>query len=150
MSSLFSICQQVKIFKGSETYALWQNYFVGETVDGHEFQPFSVSTIQVNRSADEGGIVIEGPSSFRLLTQFETSVNDQHIVEAKLLQQAGSITTPSFDNFQVIAMFTGVALTMTNNLTGVRLSVGSAIDAVSGDVPGRKITLADVRVLPKI
>ena len=150
MSSLFSICQQIRIFKGSETYALWQNYFSNVTIEGYEFQPFSVSTIQVNRSADEGGIVIEGPATYRFLTQFETSVNDQHIIEAKLLQQAGSITTPSFGNFQVIAMFTGVALTMTNNLTGVRLSVGSAIDAISGDVPGRKLTLSDVRELPRI
>lgn len=150
MSSLFSICQQLKIYKGNETYAKWQNYFVGETVDGYEFQPFSVSTIQVSRSADEGGVNIEGPSSFRLLTQFEASVNDQHLVEIKLLQQNGSIIQPSFDNFQQIAKFTGVALTMTNNLTGAQLAVGTAIDAISGNVPGRKITIADVRELPKL
>ena len=150
MSQVFSLCQQVKIFKGQETYALWQNYFANETVDGYEFQPFSASAIQVNRSADEGGIVIEGPSTYRLLTQFEASVNDQHIVEVRLLQQAGTVTTSSFSNFQLIGMFTGVALTMTNNLTGLRLSVGTAIDAISGNVPGRKITLADVGELPKV
>ena len=149
MSTLVSVCQQIRIFKEGTTYARWQNYFGDEVVDGFEFQPFSVSTIQVNRSADEGGVVIEGPSTFRLLTQFETSVNDQHIVEVKLLQQTGSVTTPSFGSFQVIAMFTGVALTMTNNLTQARLSVGSAIDAISGNVPGRKITLADIGELPK-
>lgn len=150
MSSLFSICQQVKISKGGQTYAQWQNYFSNVTVEGYEFQPFSVSTIQVNRSADEGGITIEGPATYRFLTQFEASVNDQHVVEVKLLQQSGSVTQPSFGSFQEVAMFTGVALTMTNNLTGVRLSVGSAIDAITGDVPGRKLTLSDVRELPKI
>ena len=150
MSFTYSLLQQVRIFKDDVDYAKWQNYFVHDTVDGYEFQPFSVSTIQVNRSADEGGIQLEGPSSYRLLDQFETAVNDQHIVEVRLMQVAGTITEPSFANFYQIAMFTGVALTMTNNLTGVRLSVGSAIDAVSGDVPGRKITLADVRLLPQI
>jgi hypothetical protein len=150
MSTLVSVCQQIRIFKEGTTYARWQNYFGDEVVDGFEFQPFSVSTIQVNRSADEGGVVIEGPSTFRLLTQFETSVNDQHVIEVKLLQQTGSVTTPSFGSFQVIAMFTGVALTMTNNLTQARLSVGSAIDAVSGDAPGRKLTLAEIGELPKI
>lgn len=150
MSAVYSLCQQLRIFKGSETYGLWQNYFVGSTVGGFEFQPFTVSTIQVNRSADEGGITIEGPASYRFITQFETAVNDQHIIEVKLLQQNGSIIQESFDNFYQIAMFTGVALSMSNNLTQVRLSVGSAIDAVSGDVPGRKIALADVGQLPKL
>ena len=148
MSFTYSLLQQVRIFKNDVEYGKWQNYFVHDTVDGYEFQPFSVSTIQVNRSADEGGIQIEGPSSFRLLDQFEKAVNDQHIVEVRLMQVAGTITEPSFTNFYQIAMFTGVALTMSNNLTVCRLEVGSAIDAVSGDVPGRKIVLADVGELP--
>lgn len=150
MSNLYCICQHVKIFKGSEVYAEWQNFFTEGTVDGLEFQPFSVSTIQVNRSADEGGVTIEAPSTFRILTQFESAVNDQHLVQVKLLKQSGTVTGQSFQNFHAIAIFTGVALTFTNNLTQARLAVGSAMDAISGDVPGRKISSALVGMLPQI
>lgn len=150
MSQLYSVCQQIRIFKGATVHAQWQNYFSNKTVDGYEFQPFSVSTVQVNRSADEGGITVEGPAAFRFISKFQTAVNDQHIVEVRLLDSTSSVTDPSFAGFRQIAMFTGVALTMTNNLTQVRLSVGAAINAISGDVPGRKMTSSLVGVLPTL
>jgi len=149
MAQLVSVCQQLIIYKGGGAAASWQNYYSNQNVGGYEFQPFSVSTIQVNRSADEGGVVVEAAATHRIITQFESAVNDQDIIELKILQANGAVTS-GFGGFQMIAMFTGVALTMTNNLTQVRLSVGSAIDAVSGDVPGRKLTLADFGELPKL
>ena len=150
MSQLYSVCQQIKIYKGGKVFAQWQNYFANKVVDKHEFQPFSVSTIQVNRSADEGGITVEGPATFRFIDKFQKAVNDQHVVQVRLMEQSGAVSTPSFRDFRQIGMFTGVALTMTNNLTEVRLSVGSAIDAISGDVPGRKMTSSLVGVLPTL
>ena len=122
------------------------NYLIGN----YEYQPFGVSTIQVNRSADEGGITIEGPSSTRFLNQFTRAVNGQHIVYVELLQMTNGATATNFNNFHVVAAFTGVALTMTNNLTQTRLSVGAAINAISGDVPGRKMTSSLVGVLPTL
>ena len=150
MSVQYSIAQRIRIYKGSRTYAQWQNYFVGKTTSGYEFQPFGVSTIQVNRSADEGGITLEGPSSTRFLNQFTQAVNDQHIVYVELLQKNDGATATDFGSFHVVAAFTGVALTMTNNLTQTRLSVGAAINAISGDVPGRKMTSSLVGVLPTL
>ena len=150
MSVVYSICQRIRIYKGSTTYASWQNYFIGDTVSGYEFQPFGVSTIQVNRSADEGGITIEGPSSSRFIGFFERAVNDQHLIYVELLQKTNGATSTDFGGFTRVAAFTGVALTMTNNLTQVRLSVGAAINAISGDVPGRKMTSALVGRLPTL
>ena len=150
MSVQYSIAQRIRIYKGSTTYAQWQNYFVGKTVSNYQFQPFGVSTIQVNRSADEGGITIEGPSSTQFLNQFTKAVNDQHIVYVELLQMTDGATATDFSSFHVVAAFTGVALTMTNNLTQTRLSIGAAINAISGDVPGRKMTSSLVGVLPTL
>ena len=150
MSVQYSIAQRIRIYKGDVTYARWQNYFVAEKIDEYEYQPFGVSTIQVNRSADEGGITIEGPSSTRFLNQFTESVNDQHIVFVELLQMTDGAKATDFSSFHVVAAFTGVALTMTNNLTQTRLSVGAAINAISGDVPGRKMTSSLVGVLPTL
>ena len=150
MSVSYSIAQRIRIYKGSTTYARWQNYFVAEEIDDYEFQPFSVSNIQVNRSADEGGITIEGPSNTRFLDKFEEAVNDQHIVYVELLQMTDGATATDFGGFHLVAAFTGVALTMTNNLTVTRLSIGAAINAITGDVPGRKMTSALVGVLPTL
>ena len=150
MSVQYSIAQRIRIYKGSRTYAKWQNYFVKQKVSDYEFQPFGVSTIQVNRSADEGGITIEGPASSRFIETFTRAVNDQHIIQVSLLQKTNGASSTNFSGFRTVASFTGVALTMTNNLTQVRLSVGAAINAISGDVPGRKMTSALVGVLPTL
>ena len=38
------------------TRKLWQNFFVGKVINGHVFEPFEISDVIMNRTADEGGI----------------------------------------------------------------------------------------------
>ena len=40
----------------------------------------------------------------------------------------------------IVAAFTGEIMGMQTDLTTIEVEIGAAIDAISGDIPGRKIT----------
>ena len=53
-------------------------------------------------------------------------------------------------NATVVARFVGEVMGMQTDLVTIEAELGAAVDAISGDIPGRKITTSLVGRLPSL
>ena len=106
----------------------------------------------MNRSADEGGVTIELPATQAHLQLIEQAIGGEYLCQVWVLEMPTS-DLPSLIDFgssTIVSQFIGEVVTMETDLTTIAVSVGAAIDAVSGDIPGRKITTSLVGRLPTL
>lgn len=139
----------LKFYKGDVNYAFWQNFWVNQTINGVAFVPFEVSGIQMNRSADEGGLTLSLPATGAHLQFLEAAIENETLCMVQMMEMPAGV---SFEvtNGVLIAQFVGEVISMTTDLTSIQVEIGTAMDAISGDIPGRKITTSLVGRLPSL
>ena len=129
----------------------WQNFFIGKVVDGHAYAPFQVSEIVMNRAADEGGLTVEMPALQQHLNFFVASTEAERLLEVVLYELPMDSGMPTDKSAGVlVSRFVGEIISLTTNLTSIKLEVGAAIDAISGEIPGRRVTTSVVGRLPTL
>lgn len=146
-----AIAAFLKVYQGSNTFGRWQNFFIDQEVNGFAFKAFNTSDILMNRSADEGGLGLELAATNRNLQFFETAISNEYLAQLTLYEmQVTSALPKNINGATVVARFTGEVLGMSTDLETIEVEVGAAIDAISGDIPGRKITTSLVGRLPTL
>ena len=140
---------RLKFYKDGVTYAQWQNFWVNQTIDGYAFVSFTTGEILMNRTADEGGITLSVAATNAHLQLFETAIANEHLCLIEVLEMP---IGASYDPAQstLIARFVGEVVAMQTDLTKIDVELGAAMDAISGDIPGRKITTSLVGRLPSL
>jgi hypothetical protein len=133
------------------TRKLWQNFFVGKTVNGHLFEPFEISDVIMNRTADEGGISLTCSPLQQNLDFFVASMEAERLLAIELYEMTvdGEIPT-DISGGTLIARFVGEIIALQTDLLSIQVEVGAAIDAVSGEIPGRRVTTSVVGRLPTL
>ena len=133
------------------TRKLWQNFFVGKTVNGHLFEPFEISDVIMNRTADEGGISLTCSPLQQNLDFFVASMEAERLLAVELYEMTvdGEIPT-DISGGMLIARFVGEIIALQTDLLSIQVEVGAAIDAVSGEIPGRRVTTSVVGRLPTL
>ena len=133
------------------TRKLWQNFFVGKTVNGHLFEPFEISDVIMNRTADEGGISLTCSPLQQNLDFFVASMEAERLLAIELYEMTvdGEIPT-DISGGMLIARFVGEIIALQTDLLSIQVEVGAAIDAVSGEIPGRRVTTSVVGRLPTL
>jgi hypothetical protein len=146
-----AIAAFLTFYSGNTTHGRWQNFFVNKTVNSHNYVNFDTSEILLNRSADEGGISITMAAKDSHLTFFETAIANEYLGQITLYEMPVSSSLPTdLSNATVIARFVGEVMGMSTDLTQIKVELGAALDAVSGDIPGRKMTTSLVGRLPSL
>ena len=141
----------LQFYSGDTIYESWQNFFVNKTVNGHSFVGFNVGEIMLNRTADEGGLTIEMAATDSHLSLLETAVGGEYLARITLYEMPVTAGMPTdLSNATIIARFIGEVMAMRTDLTTITVDIGAAIDAISGDIPGRKITTSLVGRLPTL
>ena len=141
----------LRVYSGDTTHASWQNFFVNKTVDNYAFKAFDISDILMNRTADEGGVTICMAATLQHLTFFETAIGSEYLAEVKIYELPVTTDLPTdLGSASLISRFVGEVMIMQTNLVELSVELGAAIDAVSGDIPGRKITTSLVGRLPSL
>ena len=131
--------------------AKWQNFFVSEVVDGFTYESFNVSDVVLNRSADEGGITVEMAALAVHLNFFTASIDAERLLEITMYEMDCSGGIPSdIEGAPLVSRFVGEIISLSTNLTKLTVEVGAAIDAVSGEIPGRRVTTSVVGRLPTL
>ena len=147
MAGSFALVQFLRFFKGGTDFLKWQNYFVDQTIDGYVYQGFKSSGVLTNRSADENGISIEMPANPSILGMMETAIGDQWLCESIVYR----LTDPSSAATRVVAArFIGEVLGVSTDMVTIGFELGAGIDALTAQIPGRKITSALVGSMPLI
>lgn len=133
------------------TRLLWQNFFIGKAVDGYTYQSFDVADIVMNRSADEGGISITLPALSIHLDFFIAAIESEQLADIRLYEMDASTSMPTdLTSAVLVSRFVGEVIALSTNLTEIQIELGAAIDAVSGEIPGRRVTTSVVGRLPTL
>ena len=133
------------------TRKLWQNFFVDKTVDGYTFEGFEISDVIMNRTADEGGISLTCSPLQQNLEFFVASMEAERLLEVKLYEMTVESQLPTdISGGTLISRFVGEIISLHTDLTSIEVEIGAAIDAVSGEIPGRRVTTSVVGRLPTL
>ena len=146
-----AIAAFLQFYSGSTVHGSWQNFFVNKSVSGYTFVSFDTSEILINRTADEGGITLSMAATSNHLGFLETAISSEYLARITLYEMPVSSSMPTdLSNATVVARFVGEVVTMQTDLTSIEVEIGAAIDAISGEIPGRKITTSLVGRLPTL
>ena len=146
-----AIAAFLQFYSGNTVHASWQNFFVNKTVSGYAFTSFDVSEIMLNRSADEGGVTVSMAATDNHLGFLETAISSEYLARITLYEMPVSSSLPTdLSNATVVARFVGEVMGMQTDLVTIQAELGAAIDAISGEIPGRKITTSLVGRLPTL
>ena len=146
-----AIAAFLQFYSDSTVHGSWQNFFVDKTVSGYAFTSFDVSEIMLNRSADEGGVTVSMAATDNHLGFLETAITNEYLARITLYEMPVSSSLPTdLSNATVVARFVGEVMGMQTDLVTITAELGAAIDAISGEIPGRKITTSLVGRLPTL
>ena len=146
-----AIAAFLQFYSDDVIHGSWQNFFVDKTVSGHSFVNFDVSDIMMNRTADEGGLTISMAATQNHLGFLETGIGEEYLARITLYEMPVDAGMPTdLSNATVIGRFLGELMGMQTDLITIEAELGAAMDAISGDIPGRKITTSLVGRLPTL
>ena len=146
-----AIAAFLQFYSGSTVHGSWQNFFIDKTVSGYVFTSFDVSEIMLNRSADEGGGKVSMAATDNHLGFLETAITNEYLARITLYEMPVSSSLPTdLSSATVVARFVGEVMGMQTDLVTIQAELGAAIDAISGEIPGRKITTSLVGRLPTL
>ena len=146
-----AIVTTVRFYLNGSTKAQWQNFWNDKTVGGFNPMSFKTSAILMNRSADEGGITIQLPCLADHINFFLQAIENEYLADVRLYEQDVSTDMPNdLSSMTLISRFVGEVQTMNMTVDTVAVSIGAGIDAVNGEIPGRRITTSLVGRLPTL
>ena len=146
-----AIAARIHFYKDSETKAQWQNFWMDRTIEGFAPKNFNTSEILLNRSADEGGITLLLPALADDISFFLTAIENEYLADVRLYEQEIQQEMPTtMQEMQLVARFVGEVQTMTMTPTELSVAIGAAMDAINGEIPGRRITTSLVGRLPSL
>ena len=146
-----AIAAFLQFYSDSTVHGSWQNFFVNKAVSGYTYVSFDVSEIILNRSADEDGVTVSMAATDNHLGFLETAISSEYLARITLYEMPVSSSLPTdLSNATIIARFVGEVMGMQTDLVTIQAEIGAAIDAISGEIPGRKITTSLVGRLPTL
>ena len=146
-----AIAAFVRFYKGSTTYALWQNFFFNKTLYGYVHRNFDVGSIVLNREATDNSIDIMMPTTGANVSFVEAAISSLYLVRVEIIEMPTASGVPTdLTGYTVVGRFYGEVINAVVDQREITIEIGSALDAVTGDIPGRKITTSLVGRLPKL
>lgn len=140
----------VRFYSNAGDVGRWQNFFINKTVDGYAHKVFNIGSVVLNRSAGESALDLELPTTEANVSFVETAIQDSLLARVTVYEMPAGSIPKSLVGASIVSTFVGEVINANLDVTTIRLELGSAMDAVTGDIPGRKITTSLVGRLPKI
>jgi len=146
-----AIAARVRFYSDGVDHKLWQNFWHDQTVEGFTYLNFSTTDILLNRSADEGGITLRLPPLMEHVDLISQAIEGEYLAEVRLYESSVTSALPaSFGDMEQVARFTGEVQKMRVTFTDITVDLGAGIDAVNGEIPGRRMTTSLIGRLPTL
>lgn len=145
-----ALAQFVRFYSTNGDRAKWQNFFVGQNVNGHDFRDFTSTSILVNRSADEGGLTLEMAARKDALDLMNAALENGWLVDTKIYELVMASSGWTLSGASVVAQFFGEVIGVETDLAVLKVELGVGLDAITGQIPGRKMTSSLVGRLPTL
>lgn len=144
-----ALCQYLRIFDGGTTYHRWQNYFIGQTVDGYEHRPFNAGGIEVSVDGDQSSMTVALPPTAANHQAVEAAIANAHLIEIQIFSvPTGDVVSPTSKT--LIAQYIGEVIAGNATETELSIEVGSSLDPVGAQVPPRKFTTTLIGEPPRL
>ena len=143
----------VKFSSGGTTHFRFQNFFIGETItnesESFDFVPFGYSGTSQNRTGDGTSCELMLPNSTEnvgvLTRQFsQNAIDGRWLAYVRVL----IVNPDDKSSFTTLSRFYGQVTAGAWDNSTIRLTLNSVLDAISTDIPQRKINQALVGNLP--
>jgi hypothetical protein len=130
----------VEFTSGTTTRFKFQNFFIGERIDGHDFVPFGFSGVTINKTGDGTDASLLLPNSTENVGVLTRSFS-QDAIEGRWIAYVRAVLS-------TVSQYYGQVAAGSWDNASISLQLNSVLDAVGGDVPQRKITQALVGNIP--
>ena len=127
----------------------WQNHWIDQTVDGHEFFPFNCSSLMSKVSSGEMSVTLSFPVSTNVRDLIQNGLNQfyvAHVDQYQFLPPASGLPQAK----TLVASFTGEFETASTTATSMQISVGANLDSTETQAPPRQFTTALAGKPPKL
>lgn len=133
-----ALCQFVRVLNGSTVQYAAQNYYIGQTVDGYPFAPFTVGPAVAASSADENESELLFPYSRADWDFFYGAFTAGWI--ADILYRQFTPIEGAVPPMTLIARYTGEIVEVGFTVTGISVKLGSALSPIAAQIPPRKFS----------
>jgi hypothetical protein len=127
----------------------WQNHWINQTVDGHEFYPFNCSSMMSKVSSGEMSVTISLPVSTSNRDLIQNGLSQFYVVEVdqyQFLPPASGLPATK----TLVASFAGEFESGSTTPTSMQVSVGANLDSTESQAPPRQFTTALAGKPPKL
>ena len=127
----------------------WQNHWINQTVDGHEFFPFNCSSLMSKVSSGEMSVTLSFPVSTNVRDLIQNGLNQFYVAQVDQYQFLPPVSgLPAVKT--LVASFTGEFETASTTATSMQISVGANLDSTETQAPPRQFTTALAGKPPKL
>jgi len=128
---------------------MMQNYWPGQTVDGHRFVNFTTDSLISNSSGGSDSVTVSLPISTNAINLLTTGGTAGNLIELRLRSFAplanGGVPTA----FTTVAEYIGQIAGGQHDMVSVRLQVGAILNSTDTQAPPRRFSTALVGTPPK-
>jgi len=127
----------------------WQNHWIDQAVDDHDFFPFNCSSLMSKVSSGELAITISFPVSTANRELIEDGLNQFFVAQVdqyQFLPPASGLPSTK----TLVASFTGEFEKASTTATSMQVSVGANLDSTESQAPPRQFTTALAGKPPKL
>lgn len=140
----FAVGQFLEFSSKGSTLFRWQNFWIGENVDGYSFIPFGFNGLTTNRQGDNIDATLVFPNN---------ELSRQYVLQATQEKWVAKLQVLLFDPTDktkrtLLHRYVGQVTTAGWAETAINLRLNSLLDAVGADVPARRISQQLVGDLP--
>jgi hypothetical protein len=144
-----ALCQYMRVFDSSNTYYRWQNFYIGQAIEGYEHRPFIAGMIDVTSTGDQNSMQVTMAPSAEALSLVETALTNAHLVEIKIYKVPhANLSSPA--GKVLIAQFIGEVVSGSVNDGQLIMELGSSLDPIGAQVPPRKFTTTLIGEPPRL
>ena len=127
----------------------WQNHWINQTVDGHEFFPFNCSSLLSKVSSGEMSLSIDLPVATEIFDLIENGLNQFYVARVDQYQFLSPVSgLPATKT--LVGSFTGEFETAATTATSVQITIGANLDSTETQAPPRQFTTALAGTPPKL
>ena len=139
----------VEFTSGTATRFKFQNFFIGQSVDDHDFVPFGFSGVTINKTGDGTDASLLFPNSTENVGKLTRSFS-QDAIEGKWIAYVRIVlVNPDTEAIlSTISQYYGQVASGGWDNANISLQLNSVLDAVGGDIPQRRVNQELVGDIP--
>lgn len=144
------LCQFLRVLDASGTVLhSMQNYWIGQTVDGHAFEPFRVDGAVASSSADQNGLKVAFVNSAANYQLTDAAFRQGQLIEVQFKRFTPEPGGGPPASMTVVAKVLGEIVKVSSTLDEISMDVGSALDPIAAQIPPRVFTATLIGAPPR-